>query len=614
MASRSDGVTRLYEAPQAPEPERLPQPTKTKDKVLLDERGLLDLPFLALTVLLVLIGVVMVFSASYARAYYLTGNSTYYFARQAIFAVVGIGGMLFVSRLNYQLWRSASFIILAVSVVFLMLVPLIGSTANGAKRWIEVAGIRFQPSELAKIAIIMTFSAMISTYRDKMRTFRYGIAPFGAIMIVLCGLVALERHFSCILIMLLLAAAMLFLGGVQIKWFALGGAAVAVFMFVYLKTQGYAGSRITAWRDPASDPTDNGYQILQSLYAIGSGGLMGLGLGKSCQKYLYLPEEHNDYIFPILCEELGFVGAVVVILLFILLIVRGYYIAMHARDRFGALLAAGISTHIALQTFLNIGVVTNFLPATGISLPFFSYGGTALLTFTPEDGYAVDYQILVEELEKVLTQARLGGMLSGKAGVVQFHMGVGKRGMDVLLAIVRETEIPARHFIPTHVNRAFHLFEQAKAFARLGGYVDITSGIREQDGFPACVKPSDAIKILYKEGVPMDKVTMSSDANGCMSVTLSDGSQKQLAVSPDSFQEEVKAALLAGVPPEIVAKVVSSNPAQANGLYPQKGCLQTDSDADLIIYSDSYDVDTVIAKGQIMVAAGEALFKGTFEK
>ena len=379
MASRSDGITRLYEVPQVPESERLPQPPKTKDKVLLDERGLLDLPFLALTVLLVLIGVVMVFSASYARAYYLKGNSTYYFARQAIFAVAGIGGMLFVSRLNYQLWRSASFIILGVSVVFLMLVPIIGSTANGAKRWIEVAGIRFQPSELAKIAIIMTFSAMISTTRDKMRTFRYGIAPFGALMIVLCGLVALERHFSCILIMLLLAAAMLFLGGVQIKWFALGGVAVAVFMVIYLKTQGYAGSRITAWRDPASDPTDNGYQILQSLYAIGSGGLMGLGLGKSRQKYLYLPEEHNDYIFPILCEELGFVGAVVVILLFVLLIVRGYYIAMHARDRFGALLAAGISTHIALQTFLNIGVVTNFLPATGISLPFFSYGGTALL-------------------------------------------------------------------------------------------------------------------------------------------------------------------------------------------------------------------------------------------
>ena len=231
MASRQDGITQLYDLPQGGGPERLPQPEKTKDKVLLDERGLLDLPFLALTVLLVLIGVIMVFSASYARAYYLTGNSTYYFARQAIFAVAGIAGMLFVSRLNYQLWRSASFIILLVSVFFLMLVPIIGSTANGAKRWIEVAGIRFQPSELAKIAIIMTFSALISTYRDKMRTFRYGILPFGVIMVVLCGLVALERHFSCILIMLLLAAAMLFLGGVQLKWFALGGIAVGICMF-----------------------------------------------------------------------------------------------------------------------------------------------------------------------------------------------------------------------------------------------------------------------------------------------------------------------------------------------------------------------------------------------
>ena len=172
---------------------------------------------------------------------------------------------------------------------------------------------------------------------------------------------------------------MMFLGGVQLRWFAIGGAAVAVFAVIYLTTMGYASDRVTAWRDPMSDPSDTGYQILQSLYAIGSGGLMGLGFGRSRQKYLYLPEEHNDYIFPIVCEELGFVGALVIILLFILLIVRGYWIAMHARDRFGALMAAGLTTHMALQTFLNIGVVTNFLPATGISLPFFSYGGTALL-------------------------------------------------------------------------------------------------------------------------------------------------------------------------------------------------------------------------------------------
>ena len=379
MASRQDGVTQLYDLPQGGGPERLPQPEKTKDKVLLDERGLLDLPFLALTVLLVLIGVIMVFSASYARAYYLTGNSTYYFARQAIFAVAGIAGMLFVSRLNYQLWRSASFIILLVSVFFLMLVPIIGSTANGAKRWIEVAGIRFQPSELAKVAIVMSFASLMSIYREKMQTFRYGVVPFALILLVICGLVALEKHFSCILILLTIGASMMFLGGTDLKWFGYGAIAVGVFAFLYLKFMGYASARVTAWRDPASDPAGDGYQILQSLYAIGSGGLMGLGLGRSRQKYLYLPEEHNDYIFPILCEELGFVGAMVVLVLFMLLIIRGYWIAMHARDRFGALMAAGLTTHLALQVFLNIGVVTNFLPATGISLPFFSYGGTALL-------------------------------------------------------------------------------------------------------------------------------------------------------------------------------------------------------------------------------------------
>ena len=218
------------------------------------------------------------------------------------------------------------------------------------------------------------------------------------------------------------------------------------------------------------------------------------------------------------------------------------------------------------------------------------------------------------ELEKILTQSRLGGMLSGKAGVVQFHMGVGERGIDVLFDIVRETEIPAKHFIPTHVNRAFHLFAQAKEFAKLGGYIDITSGIREQDGFPACVKPSDAIKELYEEMIPMDRVTMSSDANGCMSVTLPDGSQKQLAVAPDSFHDEVQAAILLGVPLEIVTRVVSTNPAQANGLYPQKGCLRVDSDADFIIYDDDYAIATVVAKGKVMVQDGQVLVKGTFER
>jgi len=358
---------------------RLPEPQEKKPKVILDERGLLDIPFLVITVLLVTIGVIMMFSASYARAYEAKGNSTYYFARQAIFAVVGIAFMLFVSRINYQIWRGASFLVLAAAVFFLMLVPIMGTTENGAKRWLNLGFMSFQPSELAKLAIILSFASLMSTYREKMQTFRYGVLPFAAILIVVCGLLMLERHFSGIIIMLTIGATMMFLGGVQMRWFAIGAAAFALFAFVYLKSMGYASERVRAWRDPASDPSDAGYQILQSLYAIGSGGLMGLGLGKSRQKYLYLPEEHNDYIFSVVCEELGFVGALVVILLFILLIVRGYWIAMHARDRFGALTAAGITTLLAVQVFFNIGVVTNFLPATGISLPFFSYGGTALL-------------------------------------------------------------------------------------------------------------------------------------------------------------------------------------------------------------------------------------------
>lgn len=364
---------------QQPAGERLPDPQTGRRRVILDERGLLDVPFLVLTVLLVLIGVLMMFSASYARAYSTEGKATYYFARQAVFAIVGIGIMLFFSTWNYQIWRSVSFFILAAAIVFLLLVPLIGIEENGAKRWIYLGFTSFQPSEVAKLGIVLTFASMISYYRERMQSFREGILPFVVILAVVCGLLVLEPHLSAIIIILGVSAAMLFLGGVKLRWFALGLGVVGVFVAVYLATKGYAGDRIQAWLHPFEDESDSGYQIVQSLYAIGSGGLMGLGLGRSRQKYLYLPEEHNDYIFPIVCEELGFVGAMVVLLLFLLLILRGYWIALHARDRFGMLVVGGLTTLLALQVFLNIGVVTNLLPATGISLPFFSYGGTALL-------------------------------------------------------------------------------------------------------------------------------------------------------------------------------------------------------------------------------------------
>ena len=364
---------------QQPAGERLPDPQAGRRRVILDERGLLDVPFLVLTVLLVLIGVLMMFSASYARAYSTEGKATYYFARQAVFAIVGIGIMLFFSTWNYQIWRSVSFFILAAAIVFLLLVPLIGIEENGAKRWIYLGFTSFQPSEVAKLGIVLTFASMISYYRERMQSFREGILPFVVILAVVCGLLVLEPHLSAIIIILGVSAAMLFLGGVKLRWFALGLGVVGAFVAIYLATKGYAGDRIQAWLHPFEDESDSGYQIVQSLYAIGSGGLMGLGLGRSRQKYLYLPEEHNDYIFPIVCEELGFVGAMVVLLLFLLLIMRGYWIALHARDRFGMLVVGGLTTLLALQVFLNIGVVTNLLPATGISLPFFSYGGTALL-------------------------------------------------------------------------------------------------------------------------------------------------------------------------------------------------------------------------------------------
>ena len=361
--------------------------TKEKEKVLIDDRGMLDLPFLILTLLLVTIGVIMMFSASYARAYADEGNSAFYFWKQLRFALIGIAGMYAASRFNYQLWRPFSLFLAAGCFVLLLLTPVIGFKEGGATRWIAVPGLgSFQPSEVAKLAVVLLFANMISNFREKMNSFQYGVLPFAGVLAVTAGLLALEPHLSATLIISATGAVMMFLGGTPKKWFLIGFGVALVGAALYLAIFPYAAARLESWRDPFSDPSDSGLQLVQSLYAIGSGGLMGLGFGKSRQKYLYLPEEHNDYIFAIVCEELGFIGAVVIILLFVLLIVRGFLIAQRARDRFGTLVAAGLSTLLALQVFFNIGVVTNFLPSTGISLPFFSYGGTALMMQLGEMG------------------------------------------------------------------------------------------------------------------------------------------------------------------------------------------------------------------------------------
>ena len=284
-----------------------------------------DGPFFVLSMLLLLIGVVMVLSASYPRAWYdpghvTGGNAAYYFVRQLVFAVLGVGAMMFASCIPMPVYRRTAFSFLLFTLFLLALVPLVGVKANGSRRWLGVGGLTLQPSELAKLAVILSFSALICRYRGKMRSFRYGILPFAGILGAIVGLLVLEPHFSASIIILAIGAVMLFLGGVRIVWFAGAFGAAATGIAVLLTLFPYASSRLSSWRDPFSDSSDQGYQIVQSLYTIGSGGLSGLGLGGSRQKFLYLPEEHNDFIFSVVCEELGFIGAALILCLFALLL------------------------------------------------------------------------------------------------------------------------------------------------------------------------------------------------------------------------------------------------------------------------------------------------------
>ena len=353
-------------------------------------KGPMDLPFFLLVILLTTIGLVMLLSASFPSAYYETNNNNpaYYFVRQGIFAILGVVAMLAISRFNYQRYRGVSkyFVYFTVILLLLVLIPGVGIMRNNARRWLGVGSLTFQPSELAKIAIVIHFSASISKLKDKMQTTRYGVLQHAVYIVLLAGLVALEPHLSGAILIAGAGAVLMLVGGIRWIWVlgAVGGA--AAFGYIVLFVIGYNTSRITYWLDPWADAQGSGWQLSQSLIAIGSGGLLGSGLGKSRQKFLYLPEEHNDFIFAIVCEELGLIGASIIMLLFAALILRGYWIALHARDRFGSLLAVGLTTLIAMQTFLNIGVVTGLLPTTGISLPFFSYGGTALCIQLAEMG------------------------------------------------------------------------------------------------------------------------------------------------------------------------------------------------------------------------------------
>lgn len=357
-------------------------------------KGALDLPFLLLTLLLTGVGLIMLFSASFPSAFYETGDATYYVKRQAFFAAVGVAGMLFVGKVNYQRYRGAAKLLLgaALFLLIMVIIPGVGITINNSTRWLGIEGVlTFQPSEIAKLAIIVYFADSISKKKEKMQDFREGVLPYAIILVVFGVLMMLEPHLSGTILIFGIGIMMMVVGGMR-RWLVaagFGGVAVVGWGFVKLVESGiisYGAGRINMWKNPWLDPLKEGYQMVQSLISIGSGGLLGVGFGKSRQKFLFLPEEHNDFIFAIVCEELGLIGASIIMLVFMLLIFRGFWIALHARDRFGALMVVGVMTQISLQTFLNIAVVTGLIPATGISLPFFSYGGTALMLQLVEMG------------------------------------------------------------------------------------------------------------------------------------------------------------------------------------------------------------------------------------
>ena len=348
-----------------------------------------DAPFLIILLILLTIGLACMFSASYVNAYYGEGDSYFYIRKQLIFAAIGIVAMLVCSTVEYHIWHKMALPIMGVAILLLVIVLAIPSS-DGVQRWITLPGIgQFQPSEVAKFAVVLLFSHMISLNFKEMHTLKKGYFPFMVVLAFVCALMLLEPHLSGTILIFSLGFVMMFVGGTRPAYLLLTiglGAAMVLFMIFVL---GYERDRIDVWLnlfEVYEVNRDQAWQTMQSLYAIGSGGIMGQGFGNSRQKHLFLPEPQNDFIFSIVCEELGFIGAVLILLLFLVLVWRGFVIASHAPDKFGFMLAIGLTVQIAIQVAINVAVVTNLLPNTGISLPFFSYGGSSLVMLLGQMG------------------------------------------------------------------------------------------------------------------------------------------------------------------------------------------------------------------------------------
>ncbi|MDP4179778.1 MAG: putative lipid II flippase FtsW [Bacillota bacterium] len=331
--------------------------------------------------MLLSIGIIMLFSASYPSAYYYhSGNAYYFVEKQLLFAILGLIGMFIIMRIDYHKLGKISPILFIICLVLLALVriPGIGSKLNGAYRWIFIGPISFQPSELLKISVILFFSYSLSKRRESLKYFFKGLLPYLLLVGLFSGLLLIEPHLSCTVLLVLVSAIILFCAGAQIKhYLAMGLPAVAVFIFLITFFE-HARKRLTTFLHPMQDKQGDSWQIIQSLYAIGSGGLFGRGLGKGMQKHLYLPEPYNDFIFAVTAEELGYIGLIAILMLFFVFIWRGIKVALNAPDIFGSLVAIGLTSLVGIQVIVNVAVVTSSIPATGMPLPFFSSGGTSL--------------------------------------------------------------------------------------------------------------------------------------------------------------------------------------------------------------------------------------------
>lgn len=341
----------------------------------------LDFVLLTTTLVLLALGIITVLSASAPRALETSGNSLDYFEKQTGFAAIGIVVMIVLTVVDYHKYQKHYLGIYVLSIIALLTVVVFGREVNGAKRWIYLGSVSIQPSELAKIGLIIFYAGFLTQNKNKIKNFGGGfIVPLLYLVPIVAILFFGQNHLSAAVIMIALAVILMFLAGSKLRYFILVGLPLAVSaVLVLIARGGFRLQRMLTFLDPWANPTGTGWQIVQGQIAIGSGGLFGVGIGQSVQKYLYISEPQNDFIFAIIAEELGFIGCAVVIILFGVLIWRGLVISMKAPDMFGRLTAAGVTSMIAIQVIINIGVVTSLLPVTGMALPLFSYGGTSLI-------------------------------------------------------------------------------------------------------------------------------------------------------------------------------------------------------------------------------------------